>query len=486
MRAAALALLLLAAPSPAPAAREDGPVVDATPEAKALVARFYDLLHGPAMSRAPLDEDIHVVVGGKEGAAAVALTVRLRIDPGARRLRLDGPTEGDLGVLWGNASLPATGSIDLLLGGALPFPADAWKGRVDEAGVLHAHIGTEGRWTAGTETTFDGRGLPVSAVCLQPGKDGVLLPGTRAETRWEPAGKRYRMTEVTISGKSRVILQNTFAWGPVEETLPRRWTVLQNDRVCRFRLEGEEALPAGTLDPLMTYFLDPQPEAFLERLAGFGDRLLAPQGRESDVGELHAVALSAILRAEPSRFPWALKGLAGAGPGPGRVLLRAIAYAGGPDLGRRLDEAAPLVAESVRGEVEALRGGLPHPLESPVPMSDVMRGAVALDRCWSLYFASGDPAALRPIVGALRGLDTAVPGKAMTGEMVGAVARWSLVSNARQVPGVRECLERDLSVVPANLRPHLEQVLAKAAAPMEGEGRVEPEGGTAPGPEEDE
>ena len=68
---------------------------------------------------------------------------------------------------------------------------------------------------------------------------------------------------------------------------------------------------------------------------------------------------------------------------------------------------------------------------------------------------SGDPAALRPVVGALRGLDA----KEVPAMLVGGAARWSLTANARDLPGVRDCLERDLAIVPPEIRPHIGRIL---------------------------
>lgn len=466
---------------PAPQEAGEPPVVDATPEARAVVARARALLHGPAiLGEGSLEQDIVAVVGGTGGAAAVRTPLRLLVGSGGRDLRIQRPVEGEEAAAGRAAALPLRGSVEVLFGGLLPYPWDSWKGSLDGAGVLHAAMGTPGSWSLGVEAAFDARGLPVGGWNLKAGPDGALRRTTRSEVRWEAAGGRFRVSEHAIRKGSRKLVHAAYEWGAADAALPRRWTVYMEDRVFRFRAEGEPALPAGVEPGVMSYFLDPDPDRLLREIRDLGDALLPPAPGESDRGDLLAVALGAVLRAGPSRMEDATEVLAAAGPGPGRVLLRAAGYAADGGKAPDLDGILPAVAESVRGEAASVRRGLPHPLGSLIPMDDVHRGASTLDRCWMLYFASGDPAALRPIVVALRGLDASVPGGVTAAEVVGGAARWSLVSNARRIPGVRECLERDLAVVPEELRPRLEEVLRQAAEPPAPAG----EPGKDPGPPE--
>ena len=453
---------LLAAATALPAAAGEEPLEQPTPEAKALVAKVAALQQGPRHHAGePMKVPLRVVVGGKEGAAAVAVDLVLIMEAGGRGMRFEKPAEGDAARIGGIAQHPARLSVDMLVAGFLPYSWDTWKGEVGEGGVLKASIREKDRWALGMEVSFDAAGLPSSVWNLLAGEDGTLQRAAHVRTRWEPAGPRHRLIQATHEQHGKIIADCRYEWGPPEELLPRRWTVLVNDRVTRFARKGHEAPVPADLGE-MAYYLDPQPRRFLDGLKALGDALLAPPPPKPDQGDLKVVMLAAILRAEPERIDSIIEELAKAGPGPGRVLVRAVALAADANLEKSLDFIKPLLHESVQGECDRLRKGLPRPLESAIPMNDVHRGAAALDRCWFLYIASGDPAAIRPIVGALRGLDMEFPAN-----LVGSAARWSLTSNARQLPGVRECLERDLAEVPPELLPHLKQVLEKAGKPDE-------------------
>ena len=452
------AFSLLAIALALPAAAEE-PVVEASPEAIALAARAAALQHGPrALAGEPQDVPLRVVVGGRKGAAAVAIDLVLHIEAGGRGVRFEGSPAGDAARIGRIANKAAHLGVDAVVAGGLPYPWDSWKGSVDESGALRAVIRKEGEREIGLEVELDEKGLPTAGWTLLPGKDGVLAKNAWLQLRWEPVGKLHRLVETTHEIDGRVIASCRYEWGPAEELLPRRWTVVVEDRVTRFARRGHEA-PAPDVGPVMGYYLDPQPERFVELLKKTGDKLLAPTGKDSDQGDLLAVMLAGILRAEPERINPILEDLAKSGPGPGRVLVRAVALAADANLERSLEEIRPTLHESIREECDRVKGGLPRPLESAIPMDAIPAGPAALDRCWYLWCASGDPAALRPIVGALRGLDS----KKVPALLTGGAARWSLVSNCRQMPGVRECLERDLAEVPKELLPHLKVVLEKAS-----------------------
>ena len=55
------------------------------------------------------------------------------------------------------------------------------------------------------------------------------------------------------------------------------------------------------------------------------------------------------------------------------------------------------------------------------------------------------------------------------------------LSNARQMPGVRECLERDLLVAPKELVPHLKEIL-EASDPSRQQEEPSTEPAPPPGP----
>jgi hypothetical protein len=98
-------------------------------------------------------------------------------------------------------------------------------------------------------------------------------------------------------------------------------------------------------------------------------------------------------------------------------------------------------------------------LPADAPLDSAVDHPADIDRIWAIFFATGSDAPVEKIASLLPMIDG--HGQEI---LLGGAARWSLTSNCRQHPRVREIVERLAGTAPAESAARLREVLEPPAA----------------------
>ncbi len=199
------------------------------------------------------------------------------------------------------------------------------------------------------------------------------------------------------------------------------------------------------------YRTAPEPDRLPDAVKAMGDLGLF---RDLDQAGVYVGFIGGVLGANPDKSYTLVAAMFPMPPEDQVVLIRAIAYSGLPDWKRllttfveRMPARMVLIRKYLYGDGKTLM---------ELPLDD---GSYVIDAHWGYYFATGNPEAVRRIVGTLAWSRDKNNVERLT---IGSMAKWTLATNASRNKDLLDILAAEMNTQPEEVRKPLREVIEAA------------------------